>query len=187
MDMGFSCRKNAFFQAHKIDAHFRPQNCGQKFYGHKDFSDVSRQSFGGPTKNLWDKSLAAPNFCFYSLSQPTLTKLWDGRTTVSESTASNTELSEFFCPHRAPGRELSELLSAYYLCANANSPSSSQNSPSSPQNSVSVRSIFQNSTLETAFRPFPINTSEASFQSQNLMKEKSASSKPNRICTALFK
>ena len=27
-------------------------------------------------------------------------------------------------------------LSAYYLCANANSPSSSQNSPSLPQNSV---------------------------------------------------
>ena len=42
--------------------------------------------------------------------------------TVSESTVSNTELSEFFCPHRAPGRELSEFLSAYYLCAKANSP-----------------------------------------------------------------
>ena len=57
--------------------------------------------------------------------------------TVSESTVSNTELSEFFCcPHRVPGRELSEFLSAYYLCDKANSPSFSQNSPSLPQNSV---------------------------------------------------
>ena len=36
--------------------------------------------------------------------------------TVSGSTVSNTELSEFFCPHRVPGRELSEFLSAYFLC-----------------------------------------------------------------------
>ena len=57
----------------------------------------------------------------------------------------------FFAPHRAPGRELSEFLSAYYLCAKANSPSFSQNSPSLPQNSVS--SLFGNSTLETVLRP----------------------------------
>ena len=40
MDMGFSCRTDAFFPGvHKIwRSHFRPQNCGQKFYGHKDFS-----------------------------------------------------------------------------------------------------------------------------------------------------
>ena len=56
--------------------------------------------------------------------------------TVSESTVSNTELNEFFGAHRVPGRELSEFLSAYYLCAKANSPSSPQNSPSLPQNSV---------------------------------------------------
>ena len=31
-------------------------------------------------------------------------------------TVSNTELSEFFGPHQVPGRELSEFLSAYYLC-----------------------------------------------------------------------
>ena len=43
--------------------------------------------------------------------------------TVSESTVSSTELSEFFGPHRVPGRELSEFLLAYYLCAKANSPS----------------------------------------------------------------
>ena len=42
---------------------------------------------------------------------------------TGESTVSNTELSEFFGPHRVPGRELSELLSAYYSCAKANSPS----------------------------------------------------------------
>ena len=76
-----------------------------------------------------------------------------GRGKVSESTASNTELSEFFGPHRAPGRELSEFLSAYYLCAKGNSPNSPLNSPSLPQNSVS--SLFRNSALETVFRPFP--------------------------------
>ena len=41
---------------------------------------------------------------------------------VLESTVLNTKLSEF-CPHRVPGGELSEFLSAYYLCAKANSPS----------------------------------------------------------------
>ena len=45
-----------------------------------------------------------------------------GPNTISESTVSNFELSEFFGPHRALGRELSEFLSAYYLCAKANSP-----------------------------------------------------------------
>ena len=59
----------------------------------------------------------------------------DGPSTVSESTVSNTELGEFFGP-RVPGRELSEFLSAYYLCTKANSPSFSQNSPSLLQNSV---------------------------------------------------
>ena len=39
--------------------------------------------------------------------------------TVSESTVSNTELSELFGPHRVLGRELSEFLLAYYLCAKA--------------------------------------------------------------------
>ena len=56
--------------------------------------------------------------------------------TVSDSTVSNTELSEFFAPRRVPGRELSQFLSASYLCAKANSLSSSQNSPSLLQNSV---------------------------------------------------
>ena len=63
----------------------------------------------------------------------------DRPNTVSESTVSNTELSEFFCPHRVLERELSEFLSAYYLCAKVNSPSFSQNSPSS---------LFRNSTLQ---------------------------------------
>ena len=44
-------------------------------------------------------------------------------------------------------------LSAYYLCAKANSPSLTQNSPILPQNSVG--SLLRNSTLETVFRPFP--------------------------------
>ena len=58
--------------------------------------------------------------------------LGNGPNTVSESTVSNTELSEFLGPHRVPGRELSEFLSAYYLCGKANSPSFWQNSPSLP-------------------------------------------------------
>ena len=43
--------------------------------------------------------------------------LGNGPNTVSGSTVSNTELSEFFGAHWAPGSELSEFLSAYYLCA----------------------------------------------------------------------
>ena len=70
----------------------------------------------------------------YGEKKPTI--LGDGPNTVSEGTVSNTELSEFFCPHRVLGRELSEFLSASYLCDKANSPSFSQNSPSLPQNSV---------------------------------------------------
>ena len=45
----------------------------------------------------------------------TLPCLGDGPTTASESTVSNTEISAFFGPHRVPGRELSDFLSAYYL------------------------------------------------------------------------
>ena len=60
----------------------------------------------------------------------------NGPNTVSGSTVSNTKLSEFFGAHCVLGSELSEFISAYYLCVNANSPSSSQNSPSLPQNSV---------------------------------------------------
>ena len=56
----------------------------------------------------------------------------NGPNTVSGSTVSNTELSEFFWAHWVPGSELSEFLSAYDLCAQVNSPSFSQNSPSLP-------------------------------------------------------
>ena len=66
----------------------------------------------------------------------------NGPNAVSESTVSNAELSEFFGPHQVPGTELGEFLSAYYLCAKANSQSFSRNSPSLPQNSAS--SLFRN-------------------------------------------
>ena len=38
----FSCRKKAFFPGvHKSwRSNFQPQNCGQEFYGHEDFSDL---------------------------------------------------------------------------------------------------------------------------------------------------
>ena len=56
-----------------------------------------------------------------------------------------------FWPSPSSGGKLSEFLSAYYLCANATSPSCWQNSPSLLQNSVS--SFFRNSTLEAVFCP----------------------------------
>ena len=59
-----------------------------------------------------------------------------GRIRFRKKTVSNNELSEFSCPHRVPGRELSEFLSVYYMCDKANSLSFSQNSPCLPQNSV---------------------------------------------------
>ena len=43
-------------------------------------------------------------------------QIGNGLNAVLESTVSNTELCEFFCPHRVPGRELSDFLSTYYLC-----------------------------------------------------------------------
>ena len=74
----------------------------------------------------------------------------DGPNTVSESTVSNTELSEFFCPHRVPGGELSKFLLAYYLCAKANS-------PSLPQNSVRLSEFFSPKQYSrNSIRPFPI-------------------------------
>ena len=62
---------------------------------------------------------------------------------------SNNELSEFACPHRVLGRELSEWLSAYYLCAEANSLSFffSQDSPSLPQNSVRLSKFLSSETV----------------------------------------
>ena len=72
-----------------------------------------------------------------------LAQLGDGPNTVSESTVSNTKLSEFFGPHRVLGRELSEFLSADSLCARANSPIFSQHSASLLQNSVSFFSPKQ--------------------------------------------
>ena len=45
--------------------------------------------------------------------------LGDGPDTVLESTVSNAELRELFCPFRVLGRELSEFLSSYFLvCQN---------------------------------------------------------------------
>ena len=57
-------------------------------------------------------------------------KIGDGLNAVSESTASDTELTEFLGPHRAPRDKLGEALSGYYLFAKANSLKFSQDSPS---------------------------------------------------------
>ena len=121
----------------KISGHFRTSFAGKE----------TQQSF---TRNFTTFSLETSTRSFRRKLHSS-TSVRNGPNTFSGSTVSNTELSEFFCPHRVPGRELSEFLSAYYLCAKA---SFRQNSPSLPQNSVS--SLFRNSTLETVFRPFPI-------------------------------
>ena len=83
-------------------------------------------------------------------------KFGNGPNTVSESTASNTELSEFFGAHWVPGSELSKFLSAYYLCVKANSPSFAELTEFCRKTQWgSVSSLLRNSTLETVFRPFP--------------------------------
>ena len=103
------------------------------------------------TKTASTRTLLKHDLPFPGFPSPTVSR--NGPNTVSESTVSNTELSELCGPHPVPGRELTEFLSAYYLCAKANSPSFSQNSPSLPPNSVSP--LFRNSTLEAVFRHFP--------------------------------
>ena len=106
---------------------FCPEFCSEFF---PNFSRTFRASFRGrrrPEKN----SLKIPAiFQCKSLSGPCVR---NGPNTVSGSTVSNTELSEFFEAHWVPESELSAFLSAYYLCAKANSPSFSQNSPSLPR------------------------------------------------------
>ena len=59
----------------------------------------------------------------------------------------------FFYAHRVPGRELSEFLSAYFLCAKANSPSFFSRTHQVCPKTQWV--LFRNSTLETVFRLFP--------------------------------
>ena len=75
----------------------------------------------------------------------------DGPSTVSESTVSNTELTEFFGPRRENSVSSSQPIAA--KLTKANSPNLSQNSPSSPQNSVG--SLIRNNALEAVFRPSP--------------------------------
>ena len=77
----------------------------------------------------------------------------NGPNTVSESTVSNTELSEFLGPHPAPRRELSEFLSAFCLCAKANSPSLRRIHEFAAE--LSDLSLPNQGTLETVFHPFP--------------------------------
>ena len=84
---------------------------------------------GLPPRHVWEN----PELQSAPPKLPTGPLLFgNGPNTVSGSTVSNTELSEFFGAHWVPGSELSEFLSAYCLCVNANSPSFSQNSPSLP-------------------------------------------------------
>ena len=59
---------------------------------------------------------------------------------------------EFFGAHWVPGSELSEFLSAYYLCAKANSPSFSQNSLSyTPKLSEAQWLLFSETVLSKQY------------------------------------
>ena len=58
--------------------------------------------------------------------------LGDGPSTVSESAVSNTQLSEFLALAEFQRQSSVSSSQPFYLCAKANSPSSSQNSPSLP-------------------------------------------------------
>ena len=53
----------------------------------------------------------------YHIAIANLARFRDGPNTISESTVLSTELSEFFWAPRVLGRDFSESLSAYYLCA----------------------------------------------------------------------
>ena len=72
----------------------------------------------------------------------------------------NEELSEFFGPHRVPGREISEFLSASYLCDKTKSPSFSQNSPSLPQNSVRLSEFSSLKQYSRNSIPLPFPSSD---------------------------
>ena len=72
--------------------------------------------------------------------------------TVSESTDSDTELSESFLPSPSSGG----VLVTFFCVPKRTHRVSLQNSPSLSQNSVSA--FFRNSTLETEFHPFPSKT-----------------------------
>ena len=134
-------------QAAKPKDFDRVSDCSARFRPRKTVATAGR-SYGGPSEKFvrgfgGHFQKLPPDFSevAFMWKSPDATHLGatsfgNGPNTVSESTVSNTELSEFFGAHRVPGRELSEFLSAYYLCAKANSPSLSQNSPSLPQNSV---------------------------------------------------
>ena len=106
----------------------------------------------------------------------------NGPNTVSESTVSNTELSEFFAPHRVSGSELSKFLSV-----ETKSRSSLQNSPrpSLPQNSVS--SLFRNSNLETVFcRVSQIKMTSALSRSDCCSATSAVQHSENCIATSVF-
>ena len=82
----------------------------------------------------------------------------NGPNTVSESTVSNTELSEFFCPRRVPGTELSEFLSAdLFVCQSELTEFFAELSVFAPKLSETQCALFlRNSTLKTVLSPFPI-------------------------------
>ena len=62
----------------------------------------------------------------------------------------------FFAPHRVPGRELSEFLSAYYLCARANSPIFfAKLTEFAVTLSEAQRVLFSETVLETVFCLLP--------------------------------
>ena len=81
----------------------------------------------------------------------------NGPNTVSESTVPKTELSEFFGAHWVPGSEFSEFLSAYDLCAQANSPSFTAELTEFAVKLSEAQWVLSSETVlsKQYFRPFP--------------------------------
>ena len=95
--------------------------------------------------------------CFRNAVCPNSSFFGNGPNTVSESTASNTELSEFFGPHRAPGRELSEFLSAYDLCQSEVTEFFAELTEFAAELSQSsLPKQYSRNSIPPAFRPLPV-------------------------------
>ena len=79
---------------------------------------------------------------FATCSDSLLKMFGHGPNTVSGSTVSSTDLSNFFGGSLSSRGKLSELLSTSYLCAKANSPSLSQNSRRRTQWALSSETVL---------------------------------------------
>ena len=117
-----------------------------------------RSKYGG---GVVKKTLRRSNSLFFLSSSYFLVhegpKSETGRIRFRRVTVSNTELSEFFCPHRVPGRELREFVSAFCLCGQSELTEFFRRTHRVlPQNSLRLSEFSPPKTAlsKTVFRPF---------------------------------